>query len=232
MQKKAREQLALDLILATDVYAPRVCTSAATNDLDALETMSRAAEAMSLADELPPVHFGYLQPNLGAVTTNPSRGLSRTTSPVPEDFNGPLGVRLLLKEWNIGADPDDYTYEDPYEESKANVPARRRQHTTPLTQTQGTIATQSQRPPMVIASKSLIPPIASFRDVPSWNAIGAESQPQMSKVPVLRTGSQVIVNDVTPSSQDFLSSTQILPGPFGGRQAVKKKATKKRLGGF
>jgi hypothetical protein len=34
------------------------------------------------------------------------------------------------------------------------------------------------------------------------------------------------------TSQDFMASTQILPGAYGGRPTIKKKVVKKRLGGF
>jgi hypothetical protein len=51
---------------------------------------------------------------------------------------------------------------------------------------------------------------------------------------MVRTASQTTAKDpdVGASSQDFMTSTQILPGPFGGRQLIKKKPAKKRLGGF
>ncbi|TFK42497.1 hypothetical protein BDQ12DRAFT_676313 [Crucibulum laeve] len=91
--------------------------------------------------------------------------------------------------------------------------------------------TQERRPPTVIASSSILPtpleagrrsaPIAQSQVPPVASRLrGFESQAsQPSSMPQV--------------SQDFMTNTQILPGPFGGRPtAAKKKPVKKRVGGF
>jgi hypothetical protein len=95
------------LVLSTDVYSARSFTKAETEDDDEFETMSRAAEAMTLSETgLPSVHFGYLSPIPAA---------DRSES-APKGVALPPGVRLLLGEWDIGTDPDQYVYRDPYDE--------------------------------------------------------------------------------------------------------------------
>jgi hypothetical protein len=234
IESDAREQLALDLALSTEVLSPRSCCAHLVKDnLDALETMSRATEAMSLADEPPPVFLSYLQPKPRDVTNSRSDTQSRTALPASQELDCPLGVRLLLKDWEVGANPREYTYEDPYDESYRDVvPIRRSRNIESSTQT--TMLTQLQRPQLVVTSKSLIPPILGFPDVPTHEGLGIQTQGSTYRAPMLRTGSQVTANDpgVGASSQDFMTSTQILPGPYGGRQSIKKKPVKKRLGGF
>lgn len=238
IQSDACEQLALDLALSTDVLSIRPFVSPMNDNLDALETMSRATEAMSLVDEPPPVQLGYLRPKHTTVTSSRSSAQSRTASPASQEFDCPMGVRLLMKEWEIGTDPRGYTYEDPYDKSDGDFNSIRRrprdiESSTQLTQT--ITQTQSQRPPLVVASKSLIPPISTATEVPTHQRLGIQSQGSTNKAPLFRTGSQTTTNDpgITSSqSQDFITSTQILPGPYGGRQPIKKKPVKKRLGGF
>jgi hypothetical protein len=233
---EAREELALDLALSTDIFSPRPCVHPVKDDLDVLETMSRATEAMSLVDEPPPVHLTYLRPKLEGTTNSRPRPRSQTVSPASQDLESPLGVRLLLKEWDVGADLHEYTYEDPYDESyQDSTPIRRSRNIESSVQaTQTTMPTQSQRPPLVIASKSLVPPTVPVPDIPTLDRPGAQFQGLMNRAPMVRTASQTTAKDpdVGASSQDFMTSTQILPGPFGGRQLIKKKPAKKRLGGF
>lgn len=235
-ESDAREQLALDLALSTDVLSPRPCMRPVKDDLDALETMSRATEAMSLADEPPPVHLMYLRPKLKGGTDGRRSTQSRAPSPAPRELDCPIGVRLLLKEWELGADPRDYSYEDPYDESyrDASPVGRSKNMETSTQATQATMPAQSQRPPLVMASKSLNTPTAPFSNVLAHDRLGMQSQGSTNRAPIFRTGNQITANDpgIGASSQDFVASTQVLPGPFGGRQPIKKKPTKKRLGGF
>jgi len=120
-QSDARDQLALDLALSTDICSPRPCVRHMKENLDALETMSRATEAMSLADEPPPVHLGYLRSKPIGTTDSHSSAQSRTASPASQELDSPMGVRLLLKEWEVGTDPREYTYDDPYNESNSDA---------------------------------------------------------------------------------------------------------------
>ena len=234
IESDAREQLALDLVLSKDIFAPQPCVRAVQDNLDVLETMSRAAEAMSLDDEPPPVSLGYLRPKARGVTESRSTMPSRTTPPISQEFDCPLGVRLLLKDWEVGTDPSEYSYDDPYDESYSDVaPIRRTRNVESSTQgTQSTMPTQSQRAPLVIASKPSTLPIVNLAEVAIHERFGIRPQ-SSTRPPVFRTGSQIMANDATigASSQDAMGSTQILPGPYGGRQPMKKPA-KKRMGGF
>ncbi|KAF7967207.1 hypothetical protein HWV62_35125 [Athelia sp. TMB] len=235
MQDEAQNRLSLDLFLAADVYAPRAFNNVDSDSVGALENMSRAAEALTLADEPPPVRLGYLQLRPG-ISTNPLHHITRTDTPATQDFDGPLTVRLLLNEWSIGTDPEFCEYQDPYEESNQPMPIRRRQHAEVNATAQTLGPARSQVPPMVVASKPTAPPIVgvdlSSRGVPTWNTTGYKNMSQPSGLPMPPMGSQAAVTDAPGPSQEFLSSTQVLPGPFGGRQPVKKKPAKKRIGGF
>jgi hypothetical protein len=71
---------------------------------DGLETMSRAAEAVTLLEcVLPSSLFGYLLRPIPApdhpIPPKPAENASTR-------LTLPSGIRLLLMEWDIGADPD------------------------------------------------------------------------------------------------------------------------------
>jgi hypothetical protein len=92
--ERDRERLVIDLSLSTDVFSSQPLLRSSSPDLDELETMSRAAEALTLHDEPPPIRFGYL-------------------NPVPKGDDKlafPAGVRRLLKDWIVGADQGTSTY--------------------------------------------------------------------------------------------------------------------------
>jgi hypothetical protein len=118
----------------------------------------------------------------------------------------PAGVRLLLKDWD-NCDTDKYIHRDPFrglESSTSEVTAGHKLHN---------IMVQNQRPPPILTSNAVALKAQSQELMPStWSDGDSERQ-------------------VAPS-QDFGVSTQVLPGAFGGRPTMKKKPTKKRLGGF
>ncbi|EKM55190.1 uncharacterized protein PHACADRAFT_208714 [Phanerochaete carnosa HHB-10118-sp] len=223
-ETEAREQLTLDLALAIDVYAPHAVQAEPDHFLDdALETMSRATEAMSIGiPEPPPVQFGFLRP---AVREH----YGRLQEEKRREY--PLGVRLLLNEWTVGTDPHEYQYHDPYDNSEPSAaPARAGKKTEKPSAAE--VRTQPARMPPVIATAPMAPPpIAASQ--PARTRPTAQSQDAST----FRTRSQP--TQLPPSSQSSQSqetmfpSTQVLPGPFGGRPApVKKKSVKKRMGGF
>ncbi|KII88338.1 hypothetical protein PLICRDRAFT_110552 [Plicaturopsis crispa FD-325 SS-3] len=212
IESHAREQLSLDLALSTDVLSTQPFSMPSKSDSDNLETMSMAAEAMSLDDVPPPVHFGYLRPVPKGAKDHYNRSLGDAPDDAPsEELESPLGVRLLLKEWEVGVDPEDFEYTDPYDNSVPHViperQQRRKKPTTDEDSTQQIDPTQSQCPPLVIAARAA----------------------QSSRT--LAFGSQPTMADIPPSSQDIMTNTQIWAGPHGGRQATaKKKPAKKRVG--
>ena len=200
LERIASQQLTLDLTLSCDIFS-ETRFSKADEVVKTLETMTGA---LSLGSEPPPVKFRYLQPVLEQPKSQNIEDID------DQELEIPMGVRLLLKEWD-GGDPEEYVYQDPYtaESFSSNSGS---QLADSVDQSQGL----PQIPP-----SSAIPPVVSEKPAPvvhsqeptTWNHYGGVSQ-----------GLSV--------SQDFAISTQILPGPFGGRPNVKKKPAKKRLGGF
>lgn len=223
----ACEQLAMDLALSTDVYSGKGFSKPSDNLEDAMETMSLAASVLSLdSTEPPPVHFSFLSPFLKQIANHyPDDDNSHAGDNPPEELMS-LGVRLLVNEWTVGTDPKEYVYEDPYRDEKQTKPtpllqSRRSQTTLAATQSQ----IQSQRPPPV-----KVTPMAPPAVIPSQGV----RRPAVQTQNFVMGFSQGDNGDDLGSSQPhMIISTQIVPGPFGGRSApVKKKAVKKRVGGF
>jgi len=213
-ESQAREQVTLDLALSSHIFSPQPFVKAPYLDTDVLEAMSRAAEALSLSDEPPAVQFGYLHP----IPRQDEEDLGKS---LPERLTSPLGVRLLLKEWEIGADPLDYAYQDPYNGSFQQNP-------TSTSSTQGTTSrmtqTNSRLPPPVVASNTFQPTVVQTESATRWPFV-AQSQGSMPRAD-LHLGAE-------SGSQPYMTSTQILAGPYGGRlTTAKKKQAKKRVGGF
>ncbi|KAH9951994.1 hypothetical protein B0H21DRAFT_829833 [Amylocystis lapponica] len=216
VESEAREQLLLDLSLASDIFSPQRFENAVDPNLDdAMDTMSRAAEAMSLEEAEPsPVHFGFIHPvPKGSVHHYPD-ATAEATGDAPEGSFLPPGIRLLLHEWVVGTDPRAFSYQDPYgaatgarDAISPRMPSQR-DAAEPAGED---VATQSQRPPLIAPSTQAPPAIASSQPVGPRRPLGATRR---------------------ASSQDFMASTQVLPGPHGGRPPVaKKKPVKKRVAG-
>ena len=227
LESEACEQLVLDLALSRDVFAPRNCKAPTDEDgLDLLGTMSRATEALSLDDEPAPIHLGFLHPKTQAPSSY--SGAQRQQS--SKELDGPLGVRLLLREWETGSDPSEYTYEDPYDESNIDAPAQRLRGKLfkDVSKSQDSnIPLQSQRPPTILASKTIIPPVLASSQAASSIQ---EQKPLALGAPTFRAESQTFVERGDGGVEDPMASA--LSGPHGGRQQEKKRPTKKRLGGF
>jgi hypothetical protein len=205
-ESEAREQLAVDLALSTDVYSAQPFAKAETEvtEDEKLETMSRAAEAMTLSEMgLPSVHFGYLNPVPPMTHNSPSAESTSLTLPA--------GVLLLLSDWVPGTDPDRFAYRDPYNDQLPGAPS------TPIRKNGDGTQTSMAAPPVIARSQA-----GPLRLISS-------SQPVTTRV----TGS---ANDeYEGESYAPAASTQVVPGPFGGRPPrVRKKlgSGKKRVGGF
>ncbi|KAI1794593.1 hypothetical protein LXA43DRAFT_995724 [Ganoderma leucocontextum] len=250
-ETEASSQLALDLSLAADVFSmtrPRGETPTTLED-DML-SISLSAQAMTLGDlEPPPVQFGFLRPVRKVVQSNGIKDPDGETGSGDENegtskLNTPRGVRLLLQEWEVGSNPHEYVYRDPYDDSPPTpTAAPRRPAKMPATgEPPARVPTQipTQRPPPVASSIPHAPPViaASQPTLPTRRPlVAARSEgalvPQPPAPPM--AGSQPTdVRPAPPSSQDVpFASTQVLPGPYGGRAiSVKNKPGKKRVGGF
>lgn len=224
-ESEAREQLAVDLVLSTDVFSAQTFAKAEAKmaEDDEFETMSRAAEAMTLSEtELPSVHFGYLNP-ISTVDHHNSPNI-QSTSPVL-----PLGVRLLLSEWDTGTDPDQYSYHDPYDDQQPvatslipNAPAwKHGDH-------DGAQTTQSQ--PIAMAAP---PVVVHSRAAPT--TMISSSQPILGRLEGRSLDATDYVGpDLHLDAYARIASSQVVPGPFGGRLPTgKKKASRKKTaGGF
>ncbi|KAI9458490.1 RNA polymerase I-specific transcription-initiation factor-domain-containing protein [Russula earlei] len=126
-ESEAREQLAVDLVLSTDVYSAQPFAEAEA-------TMSRATEAMTLSGETgqPSVRFGYLNPVLAM---DNSKALA------------------LPQGWDTGTDPDQYAYHDPYDDQRpVAIPRTHSRKRGDRDDAQGAMTQQSAKvPPCVIA---------------------------------------------------------------------------------
>ncbi len=208
LEQAACQQLTLDLIMSSDIVSKTRFSQCKVEH--SLETMT---EALSLRGDPPPaVKFGYLRP---LVKRHSSCDIEARSDVLQPEI--PPGVRCLLKEWDNN-DPDKYVYRDPYAAEGPPPPLKfAKEATIPQ------FVAQNKHPPKILTS-SAVPP-----------AISEETQ----KI-VLRAQSQKITAFVPydeelegppGSTQNLVVSTQVVPGPFGGRPTVKKFA-KKRLGGF
>jgi hypothetical protein len=150
-----------------------------------------------------------------------------------------LGVRLLLQEWDVGEDPDDYVFKpifaplsDTFDKNSGVTNSQR---------------TQSQLVPPPPAWPRPQIPSSIFRPIDSRNeaspALISLSQPagHTSKGrPGLVSTSQRQAQSlgdwgfgIEPGNElPAVSNTQVLPGPFGGRQQKGKASAKKKRAGF
>jgi hypothetical protein len=222
-ESEAREQLAVDLVLATDVYSAQSFAKGETKETedDELETMSRAAEAMTLSErELPSSHFGYLSPIPAPDHPSASKPAENASTSVVL----PPGVRLLLTEWDIGSDPDQYAYHDPYDDDQQPVTTRPAQRPGIRDGSQATQSLPVVAPPAVVHTRTA--PTAG---------VSSSSQPISSHTAGRFLGATNFTGPETQNdSYPTMASTQVLPGRFGGRLSTGKKgaAGKKRVGGF
>ena len=224
-ESEAREELAVDLALSTDVFSaqPFAKSKASLTEEDRL---SRAAEALSFSETgPPPVQFGHLNPI--AHTAMDDDDASTTGLELQP------GVRLLLAEWETGTDPEQFIYHDPYDDQQpvttspiVPTPVRKRAGKDQ--------ATQSQRPPLVATTAA--PPVITGSRVAQTTAISA-SQPTMAGL-LVRSQNEAKTeraSDLPSDPHAAMASTQSVAGPYGGRVPAGKKkmaAGKKRVGGF
>ncbi|KAF8077862.1 hypothetical protein FPV67DRAFT_1443423 [Lyophyllum atratum] len=213
-EKEAREQLALDLALSTDVFSTQPFSKSSDEGLG-LEAMTKT---LSLAGEPPALEFGYLRPR-------PTKYYNKDEE--KEEFAASMGIRSLLKEWEIGADPEDAVFVDHYDRS-APAPQQTRR-VNPLQKAGNAsqpIGVQSQRPPTIVATST----VPSRAPEVGRKLFAAQSQSTIVPSLMVGYGSQIPLQDLPQSSQEYMTSTQVLPGVHGGRPGVaKKKVTKKRV---
>jgi hypothetical protein len=234
-ETEACTQVSLDLALAAHILSPVPFIRKKPGleegiDDDDLETMSRATEALSLASTEPsPVNFGFLRPARPTVLGYYPKVDEENKVNEKEPLTS-IGTNLLLQEWVVGTDPRAYEYLDPYDVALSRQ-VNNRLETRPRSLFGTSQATQpTQQPPAVMPSQPRAPPVfASKRPLVPLAAVqslGALAPPSDTQ-PVARAA------PLQGETQEVYPSTQVLPGPFGGRPSiVKRKPAKKRVGGF
>ncbi|EIN07235.1 hypothetical protein PUNSTDRAFT_144758 [Punctularia strigosozonata HHB-11173 SS5] len=248
-EMEAREQLALDLALASSVFTAAPIsrhTLRSRTSVEDLESMSRATEAMTLSADAPPVQFSFLRP-IEKKVENPEVPSSDDHTHTSKGVC-PAGVRLLLREWEPTSSTAKYSYQDPYGTLDQPAPLQQSrpaaQPVKAAAQSQPTRgkASQPKQPPTIVPAAartgqqpaaSVPTPIAPPLVVPSKHEPQRAPRRQAGTGPPPAFGTQVQSSQPSLSSQPGMVATQVLPGPFGGRVPVaKKKPAKKRMGGF
>ncbi|KAJ2913436.1 hypothetical protein MD484_g6974, partial [Candolleomyces efflorescens] len=208
LEKRYREQLEMDLRLSRDVFSAHGFAKAKEVD-STLETMT---EALSLGDSPPEVEFGFLRPALRKAKDDEPTGDN-------QGLGMGLGVKLLLKDWELGADAEDYDYRDPY--STTDTPHLPKTRPSPVVAPDPPPPTAA--PPQLLTQKDLYP-------IQRLTPNGLPPLKKSESQTIFPTGAS---QTETQTQDALMASTQILPGPFGGRQVAKKKPEKKkRMGGF
>ncbi|KAG6331478.1 hypothetical protein ID866_7610 [Astraeus odoratus] len=229
-EREAREQLIVDLALSCDVFSHRPVSKPHSSDTG-MTSATVSGTTKERSSEPAEVAFGYLKPIRNIGVNHYINADKVCMSPAEQDTEvlSPLGVRLLLAEWEVGSDIQNYIYLDPYNTTKSErkpAPPRRKgaEPSTPRAGAQTTLV-PSQRPPTVIAAAGAPPAIKAHMEL-----FGTRNAPAVEQ-----SHSQETAFGHPPEtfSQELMTSTQVLPGPYGGRvPAGKKKPAKKRMGGF
>ncbi|KAG8893310.1 hypothetical protein FRB99_002050, partial [Tulasnella sp. 403] len=208
-EDRAAKRLAEDLSMSLEVFSSRSFNlspylegSQTTGGVD--EATAMFSRATITADEPPPVRYYYLQPK----EDDDDEAGSNVDSQVLSGSEQPLGIRLLLQEWTIGEDPNDYQYVDPYSgETTQGVggtaTSNQGSSKVPLT------ATQNESPSEIrpaVRSLFLRSGIASQDTHWPGQAVG--------EPPVPTTWGTQPMETTLPSSSQAIPSTQPVPGRF------------------
>ncbi|KAL4077135.1 hypothetical protein V8B97DRAFT_1939889 [Scleroderma yunnanense] len=220
-RSEAREHVVVDLALSCDVFSPQPIVKPSSMNTKPAAILGETS-GDSVPEEPPEVQFGYFRP-IRKVGVNHYTNAGETSVLLPEEsaaVSSPLGVRLLLSEWQTGVDVENYVYHDPYNTTESvpiPAPPRRKQALPTSPPVPQIIVASKRRPPAVMTAAPTQPP---------WELFGTRT--------VEYSHSQgTAFNSIPDSSQELMTSTQVLPGPHGGRPVVgKKKVAKKRMGGF
>lgn len=237
----AARQLEMDSALYSHIYSsnPIALSDRYPHDDDSLE---RATELLSLSEARmpPPLSFSFLKPRpLADTVADVLERPQISTGVVGEVPDASLGTRLLLSEWELGADLQQFAYINPYPDVLTPVlkdkPSRRttsyveQNPSQPAERPSPSLELSQIRsaPPKIGISQSRIPIAPSTGNtgralpkVATKNPVDPALQMRWQSTPSSIGHSQ---NTITASSQ---SKFQVgVPKP-----ATKK--VKKRMGGF
>ncbi|TFL07491.1 hypothetical protein BDV98DRAFT_587980 [Pterulicium gracile] len=196
----------VDLALSEDILSSQPMPGVASSE----ETPESILEGLSLGTP-PPIRYSYFKPK-------------DTVDSMDEDEDqigvGVLGARLLLQDWVTGSNPQNFVYEDPYDTSPKDSSTTTA--ASPPPKFSSGLATRTVPAIRSVAFSQVVPPSVQWSH--SQPTI-AHSQPEAART--------VQTQSSQPEPREVFSSTQVLPGPFGGRKSVPlPKKAKKRLGGF
>jgi hypothetical protein len=214
-EQEAAEQLALDLALSTDIYSE----SPLTQREEKIQSLEFMTKALSLGNSPPQVQFGYLKPLQKS-------HYDKDANNAPLEI--PSGVCSLLQVWD-SMSVDDYNYQDPY--GPVNISIQSSAEKPRTANPPAPTVIQTQRPPQILTSNITV----SQPDFSIQRAMPPVVQSQRVNTFLEKRADSATLGDSQPSQGSFpelMASTQVLPGPHGGRPVTKKKPAKKRLGGF
>lgn len=210
-ERESCQHMVMDLVFSSDIFSD--LTFAKPGEID--QTLETMTEALSLENEPPHVEFRHLKPVERNFTDD------EVQASKSEGLDLPIGVRLLLGSWD-DSEVDDYVYQDPYH-IVSQPPALKMMKSAPPSQYD--LATQSQRPPTILASNTIKPRLP---DLSQRSMVWTQQQDYFSKIdPAI--DSLPLSTSQLPSSHELVLNTQ---GPHEGRTIMNKKPAKKRLGGF
>lgn len=264
LARAACDQLVLDSTLASWLYSPR--TILPTDPPPGAQVNAPFPPEL----EPPPLQFSYFRPRAKATraeTPGTTQGLDEGEQEEEEDEHDwrranlkSVGVRMLLSEWHVGSDPDEYAWNNPY----ANEPVSAQ--TQSQSQTQGVKGKgkralgkkdsgsgsgvgfgASQAPPAFQPSQGPAPPSFQFSQAPPTFQ-GARPLGTVREEGGARFGggagaggggfsaSQPVAGGggggEEGGTQAVGAATQVVPGAWGGRVGKEKKKGKKRVSGF
>ncbi|KAF8311626.1 hypothetical protein DL93DRAFT_2083123 [Clavulina sp. PMI_390] len=170
----------------------------------------------------------------------------------------PFGVRVLLQEWKVGEDPEAYHFEPtfaprPTDDARQN-PGGKSSHSSqpfghaprlPRSEGASQPVETSQHVP-ANASHTVQPPSLFSQTKFGFQVPRVNPSAMFSEAPFKAPPSQAGTNSLghlfqenasdfgSQSQQPVMASTQVLPGPFGGRpvHGAKKAPAKKKKAGF
>lgn len=230
----ARLELVFDLALSMDAFSVEPFRSTTTEDgkTGELEGVEEATNMMSTTTisikEPSSIKYGFFQPLSKEKRKRKKRRRSQKVESDAESIDDtaqPMGVKLLLTEWTVGDDPDNYVFVDPYGQG-ANREQLDTQSTTFPIQSQ-----RSQAPPTIANSQKPSGSQSQLRSNPAASPfLGGRDQERLVSSQGAMTGQFGAIAE--SQDQKFLS-TQPTAGPFGNRNALASKhKPKKRVGGF
>lgn len=238
----AERQLSLDTSLYAHVYSPVPLSKPKKHTRD--DSLERATEKMSLAEARMPPHlsFSFLKPR---PVSDQERSDAAVVGEVPD---APLGARMLLAEWDVGTDPRDYEYVNPYPD--VPTPAVKGSQSQPsISQLQKTWNRSQDSASSILRQPLIRPAAAPPRISISQNSVPIASQsttlPRSSPGPskilskkiastVLEASSQTMSKPSIGLSQGTVAASsqiQSSQGRFSTPKEYQKKP-KKRMGGF